>query len=61
MQVLHHNAQGYHSGQAFKKPQKAPRMAAGADSVAPRRPPSPFASLLPNLAVHFVQAIGEPP
>ena len=34
MQVLHHNAQGYHSGQAFKKPQKAPRMAAGADSVA---------------------------
>ena len=52
MQILHHNSQGYSSGQALKKPQKQ----RGPAGFAP--PPSPMDVLLPNLSVHFVQATG---
>ena len=52
MQILHHNSQGYASGQALKKPQKQ----RGPAGFAP--PPSPMDVLLPNLSVYFVQATG---
>ena len=53
MQILHHNSQAYASGQALKKPPKHRGQAGSA------LPPSPMDTLLPNLSVHFVQAIGE--